>query len=105
MLLMLYALLHFAIAEGRSLVIDEPDNYVGLSEIQPWILEVDRLLPNEGQVICISHHPEMLSNFSLADIFHFREVSKGVVRAEPVPHPDDSGLTLTERVARGWLHA
>ena len=68
-----------------------------------WLLSVERQLPDLGQILLISHHPELLSNFSREDIFRFRRVSEGLIRAEAVPPPDPSGLTLYEEIARGWL--
>jgi len=42
--------------------IDEPDNYVGLPELQPWVLAMRELLDDEHQAILISHHPEILGS-------------------------------------------
>ena len=47
---------------ARTVVIDEPDNYVGLPELQPWVLSMRELLDEEHQAILISHHPEILGN-------------------------------------------
>ena len=37
-LLALYMILHFLIAKGHTVFIDEPDNFISLREIQPWLL-------------------------------------------------------------------
>jgi energy-coupling factor transporter ATP-binding protein EcfA2 len=52
-----------ALATGavQTVLIDEPDNYVGLPELQPWVLSLRELLDEEHQAIIISHHPEILS--------------------------------------------
>src|SRR5438876_1117932 len=53
-----------ALATGaaQTVLIDEPDNYVGLPELQPWVLSLRELLDEEHQAILISHHPEILSS-------------------------------------------
>lgn len=104
MLMMLYALLYFVVAEGRDLIIDEPDNYLALREIQPWLLLVDRMLPDQGQVISVSHHPEILAGYGPDEIFYFPRVEGGVVRPEPVPYGEGNGPSLHERIARGLLN-
>ena len=103
MLILLYSVLHFLLVDGRTIIIDEPDNYVSLREIQPWLLEVERRMADDGQLLIISHHPEMLANHAIEDIFHFRRISEGVIRAEPITLDPSSELSLYERVARGWL--
>jgi len=39
-LICLYAVLHFVLAKGGSVILDEPDNFVSLREIQPWLMAV-----------------------------------------------------------------
>src|SRR6266853_3345748 len=53
-----------ALATGaaQTVLIDEPDNYVGLPELQPWVLSLRELLDEDHQAILISHHPEILSS-------------------------------------------
>src|SRR5206468_4011440 len=53
-----------ALATGaaQTVLIDEPDNYVGLPELQPWVLSLQALLDETHQAIIISHHPEILSS-------------------------------------------
>ena len=53
-----------ALATGaaQTVLIDEPDNYVGLPELQPWTLSLRELLDENHQAILVSHHPEILSS-------------------------------------------
>src|ERR1035438_8231016 len=37
-LICLYAILHFVLAKGHTAILDEPDNFVSLREIQPWLM-------------------------------------------------------------------
>ena len=45
----------------RTLFLDEPDNYVTLPELQPWLAELeDGAGDTLPQVVLISHHPEAI---------------------------------------------
>lgn len=46
---------------GCTVLLDEPDNFVGLSELQPWVLSLRELLDENHQALLSSHHPEILS--------------------------------------------
>jgi predicted ATPase len=37
----LYMILHFLICRGDTVFLDEPDNFISLREIQPWLLAAD----------------------------------------------------------------
>ena len=39
-LVCLYVILHFVLAKGGTVVIDEPENFISLREIQPWLTAV-----------------------------------------------------------------
>lgn len=41
-LLALYMILHFLMAKGHTVFIDEPDNFISLREIQPWLLAAEK---------------------------------------------------------------
>jgi Fe-S cluster assembly ATPase SufC len=95
-----------ALATGaaRTVLIDEPDNYVGLPELQPWMLSLRELLDDSHQAILISHHPEILS--SAGEIFGrylWRDNHTSPTRIGPLEVP--AGLTAGEAVARGWVRA
>ena len=63
-LIVLYLLL-FADDAERTLFLDEPDNYVTLPELQPWLSELeDGCGDNLPQAILISHHPEAIDFLS-----------------------------------------
>lgn len=88
----------------QTILIDEPDNYVGLAELQPWVLSIRELLDESHQAIVISHHPEVLSN---ADEnfgrYLWRDNHTSPTRIGPLKFP--SGLTAGEAIARGWVRA
>jgi energy-coupling factor transporter ATP-binding protein EcfA2 len=75
-LIALYVALYTQLAEGRTVAFDEPDNYVSLDEIQPFLLEaVDRAQQRSGpQLFIISHHPEYIDQLAPEDGYvMFRE--------------------------------
>jgi ABC-type lipoprotein export system ATPase subunit len=51
-----------ATSAAQTVLIDEPDNYVGLPELQPWVLSLRELLDDNHQAVLITHHPEVLSS-------------------------------------------
>ena len=58
-------MLHFMVRENVTFCIDEPDNFVALEEIQPWLLGVqDRVNDLGAQVLIASHHPELLNQLA-----------------------------------------
>lgn len=87
---------------AHTVLIDEPDNFVGLPELQPWVLSMRELLDDEHQLIMISHHPEILSN-SGEENGHYlwRDNHTSPTRIGPLNVPE--GMTAAEALARGWL--
>ncbi len=93
-----------ALATGavQTVLIDEPDNFVGLPELQPWVHSIRELLDQDHQAILISHHPEILS--SAGEDFGrylWRDNHTSPTRIGPLKVPD--GISAGEAVARGWV--
>jgi len=102
-LIALYVLLHCAVTEDSTLLIDEPDNFIALSEIQPWLLKLlDRVDEHNAQVILVSHHPELLNQLAGQGGVLLDRPNGGETRVLAFSPPDDSGLTPSEIIARGW---
>lgn len=101
-LISLYVIRHVVMRPGRMVVFDEPDNYVALREIQPWLMEViDEVLTSGGpQVWFVSHHPELLNRLAPSYGTRFFRHEEGPVRLEPFT--GSPGLTAAEAVAREW---
>jgi predicted ATPase len=103
-LIALYSLVRLASGQGYTLFLDEPDNYVALAEIQPWLIELaDASGGNVPQAVLCSHHPELIDYLG-ADrgVLLEREIS-GVTRTKALAETTfDDGLRLSERIARGW---
>ena len=102
-LIALYVLLHCAVTRGSTLLIDEPDNFIALAEIQPWLLKLlDRVDEQNAQIILVSHHPELLNQLAAEGGVVLDRPNGGETRVLPFSPPDASGLTPSEVIARGW---
>ncbi len=103
-LIALYMILHFLIAkQGNTIFIDEPDNFISLREIQPWLLAAeDAVQENKGQLILISHHPEILNYWAREFGLLFLREQNGQVRTKFYSEVADTGLEPAETIARGW---
>ncbi len=87
---------------ARTVFLDEPDNFVGLPELQPWVLSMRELLDEEHQLILISHHPEILSNSGEENgRYLWRDNHTSPTRIGPLKVPE--GMTVGEAIARGWV--
>ncbi len=88
---------------ARTVLIDEPDNFVGLPELQPWVLSMRELLDDQHQLVLISHHPEVLSNSGEENgRYLWRDNHSSPTRIGPLKVPE--GMTAGEAIARGWAH-
>jgi len=102
-LIALYVLLYCAVGRDRTLLIDEPDNFIALAEIQPWLMKLlDRVDETGGQVILVSHHPELLDQLACQGGVLLDRPGGGETRVRPFEPPEDSGLKASEIIARGW---
>jgi predicted ATPase len=100
-LICLYALLNFVVEDHACLFLDEPENYIALPEIQPWLMELrDHIEDRGGQVILISHHPEIIDYLAPELGLVFERVGVGPVRVRP--YKSDESLSPSEQIARGW---
>jgi len=101
-LIALHVLRYAVVGSGKTLVIDEPDNYVALREIQPWLMELtDLALRKDGpQVWLISHHPEILNLLAVDYGWQFFREGTGPTRVKRFVAAE--GLDAAETVARGW---
>ena len=102
-LICLYTILHFVVAEGRTVIIDEPESFGGLRELQPWLKAASRLLTEaEGQLILISHNPELIDQWAPRHGVRFVRDGMAPVRVEPWHGDPESGLSPAELIAHGW---
>jgi len=104
-LILLHAILVFARRSPGLLILDEPENFVGLREIEPWISLLEEAA-EEGpaQIVVLSHHPEYLNRLMDKAIL-FKRQSNGWPKAERLNREALPSLPLAELVARGWEDA
>ncbi|MBU0719635.1 MAG: AAA family ATPase [Planctomycetes bacterium] len=103
-LLMLYTLL-VAASEECTLCVDEPENFLALREINPWLnMLLDKTQTQTCQAILISHHPELIDALAVGAGRWVDRVADGHSRAQGISD-DSSGLSVAELISRGWLHA
>lgn len=102
-LIVLYAVLFGLKDEGVSLFLDEPDNFVALREIQPWLTTMTDCC-GEGieQAVLISHHPEIIDHLALPSGRWFDRDNNGPSRVSEKPKAQVEGLKPSESMARGW---
>ncbi|SLM32090.1 ATPase-like protein [Desulfamplus magnetovallimortis] len=110
MLISLYTILVLMRLSHNSryiLCLDEPENFLALEEIQPWLTELYDICENgHTQAILISHHPELI-DYLLADPvgFWFERESNRATRIKSITIPENKkGIPFSEIIARGWLN-
>lgn len=105
-LIALYTLLIAGQKYGYMLCLDEPENFLALPEIRPWLVELYDLC-DEGkmQAVLISHHPELINYLLASPVgYWFDRSNNQAVRVKPIQAENDGGLSVAELIARGWLH-
>lgn len=106
-LIALYALIYCTRSEDYILCIDEPENFLALPEIQPWLTELYDLCSNrEIQALLISHHPELINYLLASPVgYWFERSTNRPARVKAISNNNnDTGLPISELIARGWLH-
>lgn len=101
----LYTVLHFALRPGATVCFDEPDNFIALREVQPWLDKViDRVEDADPcpQVLIISHHPELLNRMAFQDGLLLDRPGGRHTRARAFEDQLQTGLSPAELAARGW---
>jgi predicted ATPase len=102
-LVVLFTILHCAVREQVTLCIDEPDNYVALREIQPWVNQLhDHIEDERGQCLIISHHPELIDHLAIENGVEFYRDEMGPVRTRSFIRSQAENLRPSEVIARGW---
>lgn len=99
----LYAIQHAMLKVDRTVVIDEPDNFVALREIQPWLTAAkDTAEDNRSQLSIISHSTELIDYLAPEHGVQFYRDQGGPVRTKRFEWDGDEPLRPSEIVARGW---
>lgn len=105
-LMALYALLYCLPEDTATLCVDEPENFLALPEIQPWLDELeDCTQARGGQALLISHHPRLI-NFLASDagLWFSRDDGTGPTRIKRITDSaEETGLAVSQLVERGWI--
>ncbi len=103
-LLMLYTLLNTA-SDDCTICIDEPENFLALREINPWLnMLLDVTQSQRCQAILISHHPELINSLAVGAGRWIDRTGDAESRSQAISNTDGA-LSIAELVSRGWLHA
>ncbi len=107
-LMVLYSLLTLGNKDHYLLCIDEPENFLALPEIQPWLVSLYDLCnsaPGYVQALLISHNPEVINYLLASPIGYWLERQhNGPTRVHRISDQSGAGLSPSELVARGWLN-
>ena len=103
-LMVLYGLIHLTRGQGYTLLIDEPENYVALREIQPWLMSLEDACGDTlPQVVIASHHPELIDHLGRENgILLQRGTSDEITARRLDTRETEGGVELSELFARGW---
>ena len=107
-LIVLYSLITLGIEKNYTLFVDEPENYVALREIQPWLIRLNDATGKAfPQAVVSSHHPELIDYLGYGHGIMLQRETSGVItvgrpQATRGAGEDPVGLKLSELVARGW---
>ena len=104
-LVVLYGLILLTRGQGYTLLIDEPENYVALREIQPWLMSLEDACGDTlPQAVISSHHPELIDYLGRENGILLRRETSGVVTARRLDtySETEGGVELSELFARGW---
>lgn len=103
-LIVLHTLLHHVPGKGTTLCIDEPEGYLALPEIQPWLNElIVQVEDGVRQVFLISHHPRLIDFLAADHGVWLERTPVGPVKARTIT-TEPGGLKPSELIARGWLN-
>ncbi|MEQ8996720.1 MAG: AAA family ATPase [Coleofasciculus sp. B1-GNL1-01] len=106
-LIALYTLIYCAPDEDYTLCIDEPENYLALPEIQPWLNTLfDQCsgADSHGQAILISHHPALINYLASSSGYWFERANEGIIRLQSITDQQDTGLSLAKLIELGWIY-
>ncbi|MGA7216994.1 MAG: AAA family ATPase [Candidatus Sulfotelmatobacter sp.] len=92
-----------------ALLLDEPSNFLGLSEIHPLLTRLqDAALEGRYQVILSAHHPVAVNFLAAAHGLWLEREPIGPTRVSRIHVDRDiaegkAGVSVSDLVARGWL--
>ena len=103
LLIALYGVLHLGLPTANLILLDEVENYVAPSEIQPWLSAVTDLAADQNQqVLVVSHHPEAINYLAADSVWRmWRDRAEGFSRISPMEIDLDAGVTAYDVLKLG----
>lgn len=94
-LIALYGMFRFGLSRASLIAIDEVENFVSPTEIQPWLLAVADAASDRGQqLLLVSHHPESINYLAGSAMWRmWRDGGAGHTRIDQLEPDLDSGET------------
>jgi len=100
-LITLYIVLHGIAPHASLLCLDEPDNFVSIREIQPFLVELNTISEDTGlQPLIISHTSEVIDYLGAERAILFERPDGAPTRVGQLV--TKSPLRLSQLMARGW---
>jgi predicted ATPase len=99
-LFVLYTILRALADKAMLIAFDEPDNFVALAEIQPWLAQLREtvLEVGKGTLLVASHHPEVIDYLAADQAMVFWRDHGGPSRIRQLKVDREKGLTASEWV-------
>ncbi|MFH0899189.1 MAG: AAA family ATPase [Pseudomonadota bacterium] len=103
LLVALYGLARFALKDSGLTALDEIENYVAPSEIQPWLRLVgDMASEGNKQLLVVSHHPESINYLAADAVWRmWRDPAGGHCRIEQIEPDRSAGEVAYDLVKLG----
>lgn len=104
-LIALYTLIYCSPDDDFTLCIDEPENFLALPEIQPWLRRVmDYCRDNQAQAMLISHHPSLINYLASNSGYWFERRDNEAVRVRRITDTVEEGLSVAKLIELGWIY-
>jgi predicted ATPase len=103
LLIALYGMLRLGLSKATLIALDECENYVSPSEIQPWFRALgDAAAERHQQLVVISHHPESIDYLAASSAWEmWRDKEGGHARIAPLEPDLGAGETAYDLVRHG----
>jgi predicted ATPase len=100
-LIVLYSLLADLRGNPRLMLLEEPERFVGITEIQPWLRALDDALGNNGQLVLVSHHPVVIDSLAGTRPLLFERTDGGPTRVRTEIFAPGHRLRASDQLLRG----
>lgn len=99
LLIALYGALRFGLRQASVIALDECENFLDPTEIQPWFRAIgDAAAEAHQQLLVVSHHPEAIDYLAADAVWRMWRDGSGHTRIAPVEADQDAGITAYEAV-------